>query len=474
MTEEDGLLGFVGGYAAAAAIMAGPWIITVLTVGMLSLLSPGINRFDLYITHVYPVSLILVGFLQFPATRHLADLLYVRRYERVFGSFNATLLLGMAASSVFGLVWALTTPGPQPDWSEKLLVIGLLNVISAQWISLIFLVTIHRYWSILGAFVVGGFVSIVYGAEIAGPGSEKGALAGYLIGQLLTLLWLLAAFMREYPARPAFDFGFLQWFRRSPSLALAGGFFYLGSFADKLVFRYGHVLVDNPHVGTLRLGPWLYLSDPYESLTFLAQLTIVPALAVFYIKLETGFFEVYKAFYNTIDNRGTLQQLRLLRDQIGMQLRESAKTVFATQGVFTLLAVLLAPNIFPWAATSPLHTSILRASMVAAFFAIFVLLSVVIFLYFEFYREAFLCALLYFVLNGGLTAASLFGAPRYYGWASILAGLISAACSSWLLKNRVDDLLYRTFSKAPVKTLPHQSSHSYGVGEMHFDRGVDS
>lgn len=467
LAEREGLWGFFASYAAAAAIMAGPWILTILTVGCVSFLGQGLERFEAYVTHVYQVSLITVGFLQFPATRHLADLLYEKNLRAVFPSFNAGLALSVLVSTTLGLLWAVTSPGPVP--LEKALVVTLLNIVTVQWFALVFLVTVHRYRSILLAFSVGGLLSVLSALTADGPQGNLSALFGFTLGQALTVGILCAALMREYPAYTWFNFGAVGWIVRAPSLALAGGLFYLGSFADKLVYRYGWWISDSPEVGELVVAPWLYISHPYESLTFLAQLTIIPALAVFYIRVETGFFEVYKAFYNTIDERGTLAELEYIKAQILAQMAAAARMVYSSQGVITVFCVLVAPELIPGLTLADAHADILRASLFASFFGILLLLTVVIYLYFEFYREACWMAALYLVLNGGFTALILWLNVDVAGWGAALASFLACLSSAWLLWQRVDDLLFRTFSKSPVETLP-AGGELGGVGRFHFHR----
>ena len=469
MAEEQGLLGFFTGYSVAAAIMAGPWIMTVLTVLGVTLLSPNLVRFDAYITHVYQVSLITVGFLQFPATRYLADLIYKKDYRQVFPAFHYCLTVCLCITSLLGIVWALTTP--EPPVLERLLVVCLMSIVSAQWVSLIFLVTVHNYRAILGAFVAGGVVSVIAVNEYFGFNSTLDLLAGYTAGQVLTLLILVATLMGEYPAYQAFDGKGLEWFKRYPSLPLAGGLFYLGIFADKFAFRYGGWLSPEAIMGRQVVAPWLYLSEPYEFLTFLAQLTVIPALAIFYIRVETGFYEVYQAFYKGIDDRRSLRELEEIKQQVLGEMKAGALAVASTQAVISLICFLTASELLPNRVLSEPNTSILRASIVASYFAILLLLVIVLFLYFEFYKEAFLSALLYTLLNYSFTVITMLISSEFYGWGAALASCIAFLVAARVLWVRVDDLLYQTFSKSPVETIPLKVKGLAGVGRFRIAKG---
>lgn len=464
MVEEEGLLGLVGGYSIATAIMAGPWLVTVLTVVGVTLLSVNLSRFDAYITHVYQVSLITVGFLQFPATRYLADLIYRQDYRRIFPAFSYTLSVSLAITSALGGLWAFTTPGL--DILEKLLAVSLMNIVTGQWVSLIFLVTVHAYRSILAAFVGGSLISLVAVDQYLGSNDDLSILLGYSLGQLVTLLWLTSVLMREYPAYQNFDLQALSWIKQSWQLSLAGGLFYLGVFADKFAYRYGSWLSDSSMVGRSIIPPWIIISQPYEFLSFLAQLTVIPALAVFYIRIETGFYEVYKAFYKGIDEGRTLDELKAIKNRLLDEMKNGAKVVFGVQAVITVLCLLIAPELLPNRILNEANTGLLRANLIAAYFSILLLLAVVLYLYFEFYREAFQVTALYALLNFTLSSFTL-AWGEYHGWGAALAAFIGCCSGLTLLWNRVDDLLYQTFSKSPVEILPEKVN---GVGRFGFQK----
>lgn len=471
LAQEEGLLGFFASYAAAAAIMAGPWIITILTISCVTLLGGELERFGAYVTHAYQSSLIIAGFFQFPATRYLADLLYRHDYRKVFPAFNFTLIASLVASTLVGLLWAWSTPGPVPSVREKILVVSLQNIVNAQWIALVFLVTIHRYRSILFGFSLGGVASVLAATGVFGAHDSLTALLSFTLGQALALGILIGALAREYPAYSRLDLRALEWVWRSPALPLTGGFFYLGTFADKFAYRYGGWLSDDPIVGVEVVAPWLRISHPYEYLAFLAQLTVIPALAIFYIRVETGFYEIYKSFYETIDRRGTLQELTYLKEQLLLRLSSATRTVYASQGVITFLCVLVAPEIVPGRTLTPYESDILRANLLASFFAILLLLTLVIFLYFEFYREACTVAAGYALMNWSFCAVPLALGSDAHGWGAALASLVASLSAARWLWVKVDDLLFQTFSKSPVETLPLRAEHVPGVGRFHFVKG---
>ena len=468
LVEDQGLVGFLTGYSAAAAIMAGPWIVTILTVLGVALLGGDQLVFETYVTHVYQASLILAGFLQFPATRYLADLLYRQNYRAVFPAFTFTLVISLCCSTAVGLCWGLTTPGQ--DWTERVLAIALLNIITGQWIALIFLVTVHNYLAIILAFTSGGILSVYSSSRYFGFNDTKTILFAYAGGQALTLLLLAGVLMREYPSYQRWDNQALSWVLKKPSLPLAGGLFYIGVFADKFTFRYCGAISESRVSGVEVIAPWLYSSQPYEYLTFLAQLTIIPALAIFYIRVETGFFEVYKAFYKAIDEQKTLDELVGIKERIVIELKAGARSVGAGQAVVTLLCLLIAPELIPNHLLDNDDSNLLRAAIVASFFSILLLLIVVILLYFEFYNEACFLTLSFTILNFDLSLGSLYLPQVFLGWGSTLAAFLSLGLGAVVLWVRVNDLVYQTFCKAPVETIPQRTRGIPGVGRFRLQK----
>ena len=109
--------------------------------------------------------------------------------------------------------------------------------------------------------------------------------------------------------------------------------------------------------------------------------------------------------------------------------------------------------------------------MIGWYVAILLLLVIVLLLYFEFYREACFSALLYTVLNYVLTVLTILMSSDLYGWGAAVASCTAFLVAARILWVRVDDLLYQTFSKSPVETLPETVKGLPGVGRYRIQKG---
>ncbi len=467
MTEEKSLSGLVKGYSYSAVIMAGPWLATIITVATVASLGDGLPRFQALITHVYPLSLIWVGLFQFPITRYLADRLYLGESGQQVPAFNASLSLILIPMLLTGVVWGCTTPDSVMPAPERWCGVVLLLTVSAEWVVLLYLMVIRRFMSIVWSFLIGDGASLFLGTFLGSQYGELGASLGFSMGQSAGLILLLWAFLQEYPGEQEWNWDFVQWVRRAPTLAACGFFYYLGSFMDKLVFRYGSLLVESPYVGQVTVAPWFWVCERYETMGFLGQLTVVPAMALFFLRVETDFFENYRAFYSAIDRRASLTELQYYRNQILAAMKEGATALLTVQGTFTLVAVLAAPELFPWVSMDYYDLYLLRLAIVASFLHISTLFLCVMMLYFELYTEAFQVTFLFFALNTVLTVLSLYAGPLWHGWGFVVAGLVSCCAAGALLWTRVKSLEYVTFARNQFRLSGFPGTHETGIGLRH-------
>ena len=85
--------------------------------------------------------------------------------------------------------------------------------------------------------------------------------------------------------------------------------------------------------------------------------------------------------------------------------------------------------------------------------------------------KACLSALLYTVLNYTLTVLTILMNSDLYGWGAAVASCTAFLVAARILWVRVDDLLYQTFSKSPVETLPEKVKGLPGVGRYRIQKG---
>ena len=120
---------------------------------------------------------------------------------------------------------------------------------------------------------------------------------GYFLGHFVIVAMLSARTFIEFDSKQFFDVGLFTFLMKNKVLVLLGLFYNLAIWIDKIVFWFSPRAV--------QVKGFLYSFSQYESATFFAFLTIIPALSIFLIHIETDFYRKYKAYYVQILEKGT-------------------------------------------------------------------------------------------------------------------------------------------------------------------------
>src|SRR5262249_24757531 len=163
-------------------------------------------------------------------------------------------------------------------------------------------------------------------------------LTGFAGGQVLTLALLVGRVIAEFDHQESFSTAVFAYIRRYPSLIVIGLLYNLGFWIDKIVFWY------SPE--GMEVGSYLNLFPLYDTLFFTASLTVVPALAIFIVDIETDFYSWYKRFYRGIEQKRNYAALETAKAGMQASLRASYMTLLKLQLAIVLItATFLTPVI---------------------------------------------------------------------------------------------------------------------------------
>ena len=441
---RSGLLTKMRAYASAGLISSGPWILTALTLCFVSL-SGGFKGsssqssdvsvlFRALVTYGFAFSLIVVGTIQMAVTRWIADSLYGRNYARILPAY-------LACCSVFGLFQAVTCAvfclSNGFPLSTVYLATGLYVVISLTWLSLIWLTVIREYNQILLSFALGTIVSVFLMATWGVGGELNAYLAAYGAGQALTFVLLTRLLIRGMRSEGIREFAVWKSPVRYPALVGTGLAYSLGIWIDKVVFWFGDGLVAAPFV---RFHPL------YDTCCFLAYVSVIPALAINLIHLETSFYEHYCQYYRSILGHQPLHVIVQKREAMLKSLRAGIAHLLRIQGAITALAIVLAPWLLELLGLPDSATRLFRLTCLGAFFHVLLLIAILIQLYFDLQRAALISALVFLLSNGGLTLWTRSLGFDFYGLGYAMASLISVVVAYVLLDRSLRWLEFETFA----------------------------
>lgn len=445
MLADDTYTGLVKGYFFGSVLSSGPWIFTIISLAFIQIYAARFltiqeaDTFTTSITYTFAFSLMTFGLMEMVITRYLANKLFLKEGRILFSSFisivspvllfQSVLAMGLYAFANFSL-------------SYKFAGIVLHVVISSIWAVMIFLSATKNYLAVAFSFLVGTLVSAFAAIEFSRNFGAMGALFGVAVGEALILGMLIWRLYREFPFYPFFSNELFGYYRKYPLLICVGFLYNAGLWVDKILFWF--------------LGPSLHLSGPfyndelYGSALYLAYLTMIPALTIFLVKIETSFYIAFRAFYQAIEAKKGLSDLLKIKEQIILSLRTSAKPLVTFQAGLCVCCVVFAPFILDFFKLRHELLVIFQIGTIGVFFQVMMVIMGIIILYFNGIQKVIFLYSIFFGTNLIFTLLTLKFGFLYYGYGFTAASCIGFILAYHLLQKQVRDFDYETFMYQPI------------------------
>jgi len=439
LVRRDDLLGPARGYLYAATIVAGPWLLTVIAIAVISFWSPytpfgDLPLFRTITLYNFAISLVLSAPIAMITTRFLADRIYDGDERESTGVIAASILMALGVQAPVPLaIYFLVADIPV---TLALLACANYFVVAALWVAVVFLSTLKDYAPVIASFVAGLALAAI-GALMLRDFGASGYVAGFTAGLALTLFMVLGRTLAEFRAPPIWPKHFLFYFRRYWSLALAAFAYNLAIWVDKWIFWL------NPDLAFRVSGLPTY--PAYDGAMFYAHLTLAPGLAVFFALVETGFYLRYRRYYWFVQNHGTLAEIEGAQKDLEAVTSSGFRTLLALHAAIAGATLLLAPAIADLLSLMPTQIGIFRFAVIGTAAHAFFLYALILLAYFDLKGRVLLLSGLFLVLNLVFTLASLSFGYTYYGAGYFLAALFSAAAAFIMAQHEFGRLRYLTF-----------------------------
>lgn len=441
LTQRDDLLGIAQGYTHSAIVSSGPWLFTILAVGSINLFGieltslPELQTFRIVLIYNFAFSLAFSGPVLLVATRYLADMIFRKEVVQAPGMLLASTLILLGSQALIVVPFYTLAV----DLAPAIVGAALMNyfLVTGIWMVNVFLTALKDYRSITLAFFVGMLAGGVAALGLAETLGAFGILMGFNLGLALIYFALVARVFAEYPYRIERPFRFLGYFRRYWDLALSGLIYNLAIWVDKWVMWFA------PEREVMPSG---FISYPiYDGAMFLAYLTIVPAMAVFIVNIETRFFESYQRFYRDIEHHANYARIEQNHQGLMQALLAASRNVIVLQFCLCVTAILVAGPLFDFAGIAPLQIGIFRFGVLGALFHVLMMFVGIILAYFDLRRVMLALQAFYLVTNGLFTWVTLGLGFAWYGYGYFLASLVTLVLGYGLCAWHVGRLPFLTF-----------------------------
>jgi len=445
LVREDRYVSDIKANLYALVISSGPWLFAVMSIAGLSVFSGAYSveshmiLFRAIIVYVYTFSLIFSSIFQLILTRFISDRLYQREFSALFPTFMGAMflagILSIAVSSIFISFTRLS-------YIIKILFVVLFCTVSFQWIIMIFLSSLRDYVKVVFIYFFGFAVSFASGMVLGSYWDLKGYLAGFTMGQIIIVLCLIERICREFPWGEENIFEFTWYGNKYPQLLCSAFLYNLGYWLDKIIIWYSpqsHIIENS-----------FRAHYPYDTSSFLAALTIVPAMSIFFLQVETDFYEGLRKYINTILNEGTYKEIEVKREVLISSLKQKLLFISQIQFLITIIIFLIAPYIITAIGFSSEDVvPVFRIIVLASLFQILFLILIVLHWYLELLNDALLCIVIFAILNGLLNYYFVYHTDILLGTGYLIAIFISFVITYLNLQYKIKYLNYITFLKKP-------------------------
>ena len=434
--------GTVGAIVSGIFIVAGPWLISVVSMALLPF---AFSRFGFLetpvfqttIVYCYAGSLSLFSGMHHHFTRIIADLVWEGRHGEATAWMLRFSALAVVASAAISIPVAAFS---RVDVTGSCLlyrvaIVVLFAAVNIGWIVMLFISLLRDYHVINLVYGLGMAVSIVSALALSGRAGPGGAVLGYASGiLLLDAVFMLVGVVRFPPVRPRNGMADFWRYARQYATLIASGFcFYAGQWLDKFYFWATR--------GTVVDGISARVYEAYDILVYMAGLSIIPGLVYFMIMTETQLYTDLRHFLFSL-NHASWTKIQSAKLRMTASLRRELRDQSLLQAACSLVVALITVRLAP--------AGLARTELWLAFgsaFMQFTLLTLLVFLYYlELYGRAFAVGLLYFCVNGLGTVALYALMPDLPAGASHLAAGFLASIAGYALlcssARRMDRIIF--------------------------------
>ncbi len=442
--NEDRLLSLTKVYGYSAILSSGPWVISILAivlVGFINLVNLGEGsdafRFQVVVTYAIALasSLIITGILQLPFTRYIADLIFNRKEDEILPSYFGAIFLS----------WALGLPFIVPFYmwvfqdQSMLFLVGVVStflVLCGVWISSILAASLKYYTNVVWAYLVSYGLIVLFSYYFGN--SIELLIFIFFFGNAVLFVILMTLIIKSYNSTIFMKIDFFLAPNFYWTLGLAGLFYNLGAWIDKFIFWY------HPATGHNVIGH-LNASVVYDMPIFIAYLSILPGMAIFFYRLESDFAEKYELYYDAVRSGGTLGKINKYKNDMVVVIRHSIHEILMIQGILDVVLFLSAPKVFEMLNIPQLYLGLLYILTIGAMLQVAFMSVLAILYYLDRKKEAMWLSISFFFTNAILTLISIDMGPAMFGYGYTVSLLIVFIASLIVIRNEMDRLDYETF-----------------------------
>ena len=442
--NKESILSYIKVYGYSAILSAGAWMVSIIAIIMVGYISLNLHhnvqettQFQLIVTYafMFSSSFMLSGFLQLPLTRFIADRLYEKRNKEVLPAYFATIFVVLIAG-IFIMMPITFYMLKDQSLIFKLLTLSIFIIISLVWIANVLASSLKRYKMVVFSYFIT-YLSIIILAYLFGKNTLFLMIA-FFIGNFALFTILTILIVKQYPSKKLISFKMFNYKIFHWRLALAGFFYNLGVWIDKIIFWY------HPMTGYSVIGN-MHASIVYDLPIFLAYLAIIPGMAIFFYRLEVDFTKSFQGFFNSITQKQPLSTIEYYKNSMNSHVRTIIKEILIIQTIIDIFLYNSAPYIFEKLYIPNLYLDLFYILLVGATLQLCFMTMQALLFYIDKRIETLFLSVIFLILNATLTYISINLGPEYFGYGYAISLLIVFIISIIIVRKKFWKIDYEIF-----------------------------
>ncbi len=431
-------------FAYSAFLSSGAWVISILSIILASYIAARliqdksiVLKFQTSVTYLIAFSLILSGPFQLYFSRFAADRIFEKDYKNILPNFMGLIVFNMTIGFILYLPLSIFL---FRNVSAIYTLISLFSfvILCGMWIATSLFTALKSYNFIVYSFILGYAVTILMVGFLGHFGLNL-LMFAFFVGQTIIFIFMVSAIIYNYPSDKIISFDFLKKKNIYISLIFTGFFYNLGIWADKFVFWFSPI-TGNTVFAHLRA------SAVYDAPIFLAYLSIVPGMAVFFLKLEGEFAGYYEEYYRAVIEGKTIEEIY----DAGNKMISSARGVFfdvmRIQAIADIILILFMNDpVFKLFGISLVYIPLFHILLVGTMLQLLFIVAIGFLFYFDKRNASLFSSMVFFLLNLTLSIITVNMGPYYYGYGYAVSLLISIIISVIFIRRFLNEIHYYTY-----------------------------
>jgi polysaccharide biosynthesis protein PelG len=445
--REEGIINNVKAYGYSSIVTIGPMALCIFLIIFSQYLLVAVDtplgerdRFMAATQYAFIFSQIVTGGFNMVISRYVADMTFIKKEENVLASMYGLISICLLLGGVLALLLYYNSPlSIYFKLTSYLFYCELIIV----WVQCMYVSALKDYMRIVRSFSVGVLIAIILLWTCIKVLHLNNATALFVcldIGFLVIILMFLKNIKRFFRINNFSYFDFMVYIEKYPFLLLIGLFYMFGLYGHNLVIWQSdlQVVIDS----TFHIAPY------YDVPVFYAYLTILPAMVIFMVSVETSFYDAYKLYYERILEGFSLQDILIAKRNMFEIIEVELKFLSEVQLFITITAIAAGVQLLPKIGMTSEQIHIFTILVLGNLFFSIMFTCILILLYFDAQKSALITTLFFSISSLIITIIIL--KSGNYGFSLFISSFIGLAVVLYKLKEYLNNIDYYTFCSQPL------------------------